>query len=150
MNLKQAQQHLLRDAKYRQQYDKQKDGVELAMHIVAIRKELGISHLDLSNELGISRYDISKFENLKGRVAPWVISSIVTRFQGELRKRGINVEKWFVARPHPEESPRKTERNVETIGRPTVNLPLTRQGRGSSLPINRRTEKSPKEKESEV
>lgn len=140
MNLKQAQEHLLRDAKYRQQYEKHKDGVELAMHAVAVRKELGISHLDLARELGISRYDISKFENLKGRVEPWIISTIVARFQNELRERGIRVDKWFVARP----SPAKPEQRAVASGKASTDVQSTRRERGRTLP-NHKQRQSPRE-----
>ena len=150
MNLKQAQQHLLRDAKYRQQYDKQKDGVELVMHTVAIRKELRISHSELAKELGISTYDISKFENMRGRVEPWVISVIVTRFQNELRKRGIGVEKWFVARPQPKEVPSGSEQNADRHARPIPNDQTAARERGAALPVDRRRMKNQKEEESEV
>jgi hypothetical protein len=152
MNLKQAQQHFSRDAKYRQQYDKQKDGVELAMHALAIRKELGISLPDLARELGISKYDISKFEQLRGRVQPWVISVIVTRFQSELRKRGIQVEKWFFARPQPKEIPATPGQNLDASGRATPNVQTSRHVEGTPLPIDRQRLKSQveKEKKSEV
>ena len=150
MNLKQAQRHLLRDAKYRQQYDKHKDGVELAMHIVAIRKELAISHLELCSELGISKFDISKFENLKGRVDPWVISIIVTRFKNELLKRGIKIEKWIVAQPHSKEILSKSYKRIEATGRPIPNVQTTRLSRSTDLSIERRKLKSQEDKGKEV
>jgi DNA-binding XRE family transcriptional regulator len=150
MNLKQAQQHFSRDAKYRQQYDKHKNAVELAMHALAIRKELGISQLELARELGISKNEISKFESLKGTVAPWVISIIATRFESELRKRGIQVEKWFVARPLPKEIPAMSGQPVVACGRPAPNLQISRNTRGTTLPIDRQRQKSHEEKESKV
>jgi DNA-binding transcriptional regulator YiaG len=152
MNLKQAQQHFSRDAKYRKHYDNQKDGVKLAMHALAIRKELRISLPDLARELGISKYDISKFEQLKGRVQPWVISVIVTRFQNELRERGIQVEKWFVAGPPPTEIPIKPGPNVDASRRSNPNVQASRHADGTPLPIDRQGLKSQKgeEKESEV
>jgi DNA-binding transcriptional regulator YiaG len=148
MNLKQAQQHLSKDAKYRQQYDKHKDAVELAMHAVAIRKELGISHAVLASELGISKYEISKFENLRGRVEPWVISVIVTRFGSQLRKRGIQVERWFVPRPRPNEVPSKPGQNVVYSGRQTPSIQTSRHDRGTALANHRLRIKSQEEKES--
>jgi DNA-binding XRE family transcriptional regulator len=137
MNLKQAQQHLSRDAKYRQQYDKHKDAVQLAMHTLAIRKELAVSHSALASELGISKYDISKFENLRGHVEPWVISVIVTRFQNELRKRGIQLEKWFVPRPSPKEFPKKGGQEAASSGTRTPNLQTSRHDTRTALPISR-------------
>ncbi len=150
MNLKQAQQHLSRDAQYRQMYDKHKDGVELAMHSLAIRKELRISHAELARELGISKYEISKFENLRGRVQPWVISVIVTRFQSELRKRGIQLERWFVPRPQPKEIPSRPGPNLDFSGRPTRNLQASRHDRVTTLPIDRQRLKPHEENESKV
>jgi transcriptional regulator with XRE-family HTH domain len=150
MDLKQAQQHFSEDAKYRQQYDKHKDGVDLAMHVLAIRKELGISQPELANELGISKYDISKFEQLRGRVAPWVISVIVTRFQSELRQRGIQVEKWFVARPEPEETPAKPAQNSDAFRTQNPNVQTSRRSWGATLPIDRVRPKSEEEEKSEV
>jgi transcriptional regulator with XRE-family HTH domain len=150
MNLKQAQQHLSRDAKYRQTYDKHKDGVELAMHSLAIRKELRISHSDLARELGISKYDISKFENLRGRVQPWVISVIVTRFQSELRQRGLQLERWLVPRPRPKEIAATPGQNAPSSRRPRPGVQAFRHDRGIALPIDRQRLKSQEEEESKV
>ncbi|HUD46670.1 MAG TPA: hypothetical protein VMR33_07560 [Candidatus Baltobacteraceae bacterium] len=146
MDLTQAQQHFSEDAKYRQQYDKHKDGVDLAMHVLAIRKELGISHSALATELGISKYDISKIENLRGRVEPWVVSVIVTRFQNELRKRGIEVDRWFVARPPPEGIPVNSGPNVDSSRRPIPNLQNSLRGRSNDAPVGRRSLQSEEEK----
>lgn len=145
MNLKQAQQKFLQDAKYRQQYDKQKDGVELAMQIQAIRKELGINHLDLAQELGISRYDISKFEGLRGRVEPWVVSALVTRFQNELSKRGIQIEKWLVAEPMPQPSSRKNAQDVGPIRKSVPCIEASRNDKSTALPTDRQRLKSKEE-----
>jgi DNA-binding XRE family transcriptional regulator len=146
MDLKQAQQHFSVDAKYRQQYDKHKNGVDLAMHVLAIRKELGISHSALATELGISKYDISKIENLRGRVQPWVVSVIVTRFEHELRKRGIEVEKWIVARPPPKGIPVSSGPNVDASRRPIPNLQNSRHASGNNMPIGRLRLQSEEEK----
>ncbi|HEX4121337.1 MAG TPA: hypothetical protein VH619_12020 [Verrucomicrobiae bacterium] len=146
MDLKQAQQHFSEDANYRRQYDKHKDGVDLAMHILAVRKELGISHSALATELGISKYDISKIENLRGRVNPWVLSVVVTRFQNELRDRGIEVEKWFVAKPPAKEIPISSGRNIGASGRPIPTLPNSRGGMGNGVPIGRKSPQSEEKK----
>ncbi|MGO8699381.1 MAG: helix-turn-helix domain-containing protein [Limisphaerales bacterium] len=150
MDLKQAQEHFSGDAKFRQQYDRHKDGVDLAMQVLAIRKELGISHAALATELGISKYDISKIENLRGRVAPWVISVIVTRFQNELRKRGIEVEKWFVARPPPQGIALSSGPKADVCGRPIPSLQNSREGRSNNLPISRQSLLSEEEKKNAV
>jgi transcriptional regulator with XRE-family HTH domain len=119
------------------------------MHALAVRKELGISLSELASELGISKYDISKFEKLRG-VEPWVISVIVTRFERELRQCGIQVDKWFVARPQPKEIPPKPGQNVDAYGRLAPNLQISRKGRATVLTIDRKRQKSHEEKAGKV
>jgi DNA-binding transcriptional regulator YiaG len=150
MNLKQAQEYFLRDAKYRQQYEKHKYGVELAMHVTAIRKELGISYPNLASELGISKYAISKFENLKGRVEPWVISAIVMRFQDELRKRGVQVERWFVTRPANHVVPPTPTGPRDAHGKRAINIQTSRQSNGPALTSGRRRISSAEKEESKA
>jgi hypothetical protein len=129
MNLDQAQQHFMQDTKYRAQYVKHKDCVSLAMNVVAIRKQLGLSHQSLAAELKISKYDISKFENLKGHVAPWVISVIVSRFEPQLRERGVSTEKWFVPRPQRPEMANNDKPPLDVSLRTSVVLPGSRRPR---------------------
>jgi hypothetical protein len=95
MNLKEAQGRLVRDAKYRQQYEKLGDKVAIAMHLVAIRKSLKLSKAVLAAELGIHPYQISKVEDLASRFDIQIMALLVDRFQNELRREGVVIDHWL-------------------------------------------------------
>lgn len=123
MNLKEAQERLARDSKYRQQYEKLGDRVAIAMHLVAIRKSLKLTKAALAEELGIHLYQISKVENLAPRFDIHVMALLVDRFQNELRHQEVIVDHWLAIAEEAKISARRRAEEAKSKEKPPgVNL----------------------------
>ena len=131
MNLKEAQERLAQDAKYRQQYEKLGDRVAIAMHLVAARKSLKLTKAALAEELGIQLYQISKVESLAPRADIHVTALLVDRFQNDLRRQGLIIDHWLpIAAEAKALARRRADETSSKQKREGMNLP---RGRGVSV-----------------
>jgi hypothetical protein len=134
MNLKEAQERLSKDRKYRQQYEKLGDRVAIAMHLVAIRKELKLTKAVLAREMGLYVSQISRVENLAPSANSLVTALLVDRFQSELRRRGVPIEHWMpVAQEAKRLAREKAEQTKRRQEKPGIILLRDRGTRTSSL-----------------
>jgi len=131
MNLSELHQRLSKKPTYRKAYDAIGDLVLIGAAVRKLREDAEVTQQELATNLEISQFYLSRFETGSGRVAPYVVSAVVSHFEEELRGLGINVEPWRAKTPKtaPAEKPLSQQRpipleSVSRTRRPAANQEL--------------------------